>query len=91
MFASPGPIYEPGNKTIFGICLEVCMQLVYRKEILAYNTFSYHLGPAGLMMQNLANNIGSTVIPGGTGNTELQIETICNLKPSFYIGTPSFS
>ena len=90
IFASPGPIYEPGDHNDFWNMSRGLYAAGLRKEILAYNTFSYHLGPAGLMMQNAANNIGSTVIPGGTGNTELQIETICNLKPSFYIGTPSF-
>ena len=41
-------------------------------------------------MHNAANNLGCSVIPGGVGNTELQVDTISNLKPHFYIGTPSF-
>ena len=41
-------------------------------------------------MHQACNSIGCTVIPGGVGNTELQLETISNLKPSFYLGTPSF-
>ena len=41
-------------------------------------------------MHNAVNNLGATAIPGGVGNTDLQVETISNLKPSFYIGTPSF-
>ena len=61
-----------------------------RKKDIAYNTFSYHLGPAGLMFHQACNDLGCAVIPGGIGNTDLQLETIKNLNPSFYIGTPSF-
>ena len=42
------------------------------------------------MFHQACNDLGCAVIPGGIGNTDLQIETIKNLKPSFYIGTPSF-
>ena len=42
------------------------------------------------MIGNSANSIGCSVVPGGIGNTDLQIETITSLKPDFYIGTPSF-
>ena len=75
---------------IFGICLEVYIQQALRKKDIAYNTFSYHLGPAGLMIHQACNDLGCTVIPGGIGNTDLQVETIKKFKPFFYIGTPSF-
>ncbi|RPH03789.1 MAG: phenylacetate--CoA ligase family protein [Alphaproteobacteria bacterium TMED93] len=90
MFASPGPIYEPGNKNDFWNMSRSLYAAGLREKDIAYNTFSYHLGPAGIMMQQACNNIGCTVIPGGIGNTELQLETIKNLRPSFYLGTPSF-
>ena len=90
MFASPGPIYEPGDYNDFWNMSRSLHAAGLRGNQLAYNTFSYHLGPAGIMMHNAANNLGSTVIPGGVGNTDLQVDTICNLKPDFYIGTPSF-
>ena len=41
-------------------------------------------------MHQAANSLKCSVIPGGIGNTDLQLETIENLCPSFYIGTPSF-
>ena len=90
MFASPGPIYEPGNKSDFWNMSRSLHAAGLQEQDIAYNTFSYHLGPAGIMMHQACNNMGCTVIPGGIGNTELQLETIQNLKPSFYIGTPSF-
>ena len=90
MFASPGPIYEPGYKGDFWNISRSLHAAGLREKDIAYNTFSYHLGPAGIMMHQACNSIGCTVIPGGVGNTELQLETISNLKPSFYLGTPSF-
>ena len=90
MFASPGPIYEPGDHNDFWNMSRSLHSAGLRKKDIAYNTFSYHLGPAGLMFHQACNDLGCSVIPGGIGNTDLQLETIKNLNPSFYIGTPSF-
>ena len=90
MFASPGPIYEPGDYDDFWKMARSLFAAGLRQGELVYNTFSYHLGPAGLMMHQAANSLKCSVIPGGIGNTDLQLETIENLCPSFYIGTPSF-
>ena len=89
-FASPGPIYEPANTGDFWNMSSSLFSAGLRKKQLVYNTFNYHLGPAGIMMGNAANNLGAVVIAGGIGNTDLQIDTISELKPDFYIGTPSF-
>ena len=89
-FASPGPIYEPANRGDFWNMSSSLFSAGLRKKQLVYNTFNYHLGPAGIMMGNAANNLGATVIAGGIGNTDLQLDTISELKPDFYIGTPSF-
>ena len=89
-FTSPGPINEPGD---FGDSWNMARSLFaagLKKRELVYNTFSYHLGPAGIMMANAANELECSVLAGGVGNTELQVNTINALKPSFYIGTPSF-
>ena len=90
MFASPGPIYEPGEKGDFWNIASSLYAAGIRKGNVVYNTFSYHLGPAGIMFGNAANHLGCTVIAGGIGNTDLQIATIETLKPNFYLGTPSF-
>jgi phenylacetate-CoA ligase len=57
---------------------------------LVHNTFSYHFSPAGFMMDLAAQTIGCPVFPAGVGQTELQVQTICDLKPICYAGTPSF-
>ena len=35
------------------------------------NTFSYHLVPAGLMVDEALCNMGAAVVPTGVGNTGL--------------------
>ena len=34
--------------------------------------------------------LGCAVVPGGVGNTELQLDAIAAIKPAGYVGTPSF-
>ena len=57
---------------------------------LVHNTFSYHLTPAGAMVESAAPALGCPVIPAGTGQTEQQLHTIADLRPVAYVGTPSF-
>ena len=42
------------------------------------------------MLEDGALALGCAVIPGGVGQTELQLKTIEDVKPSAYTGTPSF-
>lgn len=42
------------------------------------------------MMETGAHAMGCTVFPGGTGQTEQQVQAMRDLKPAGYIGTPSF-
>ncbi len=55
-----------------------------------HNSFSYHFVPAGSMMETGAHALGCTVFPGGTGQTEQQVQAMAELRPAGYIGTPSF-
>ena len=34
--------------------------------------------------------LGCAVVPGGVGNTELQLDAIAAIRPKGYVGTPSF-
>jgi phenylacetate-CoA ligase len=91
VFQSPGPIYEPEGAGAdywrFGRAL---FAAGFRAGDLVHNSFSYHLTPAGSMMETGAHAIGCTVFPGGVGNTELQLQAIVELRPDAYLGTPSF-
>jgi phenylacetate-CoA ligase len=41
-------------------------------------------------MESGAQAIGCTVFPAGTGQTDLQVQTMAALRPDAYVGTPSF-
>jgi phenylacetate-CoA ligase len=91
IFQSPGPIYEPdGAGEDYWRFARALFAAGFRAGDVVHNTFAYHLTPAGRMTESGAHAIGCTVIPGGVGNTELQLETIATLKPNRFIGTPSF-
>ena len=42
------------------------------------------------MMETAAHAVGCSVFPGGVGQTEQQIQAMCDLMPVGYMGTPSF-
>jgi phenylacetate-CoA ligase len=91
VFQSPGPIYEPeGHATDYWRMARALWAAGFRAGDLAHCSFSYHLTPAGSMMEGGAHAIGCTTFPGGVGNTELQLQAVAELQPHAYIGTPSF-
>jgi phenylacetate-CoA ligase len=91
VFASPGTIYEPeGARKDYWRAARAIYAAGFRAGELVHNCFSYHLVPAGAMMEGGAHAIGCSVFAGGTGQTEMQVQAIAELKPAGYIGTPSF-
>ncbi len=91
IFMSPGPIFEPAQAIKDYFRMGRAMWAAgFRPGDLVYNTFSYHMTPAGHMMESGARAVGCPVIPAGTGNTEMQLQAISELKPRAYVGTPSF-
>ena len=91
VFASPGTIYEPeGTRTDYWRMARAMHAAGFRPGELIHNCFSYHFVPAGSMMETGAHALGCTVFPGGTGQTEQQVQAMAELKPAGYIGTPSF-
>jgi len=91
VFSSPGPIYDPEGRGAdwwrFGRSLYAAG---FRAGDLVHNTFSYHFTPAGFMLDSAAQRIGCCVFPAGTGQTEMQVAAINELRPRAYAGTPSF-
>ncbi len=91
VFASPGPIYEPeGTSRDYWRMARAIYAAGFRSGELVHNCFSYHFVPAGSMMETGAQALGCTVFPGGTGQTEQQVQAMAQLQPAGYIGTPSF-
>ncbi|MBB3179947.1 phenylacetate--CoA ligase family protein [Variovorax sp. Sphag1AA] len=91
VFASPGTIYEPeGEARDYWRTARALFAAGFRGGDLVHNCFSYHMTPAGSIMESGARALGCTVFAGGTGQTEQQVEAIVDLKPAGYAGTPSF-
>ena len=91
IFVSPGPIYDPEARQ--GDYWRLARSLYaagFRAGDLVQNCFSYHLTPAGSMLESGLLALGCAVIPGGVGQTELQVATMADLRPAGYTGTPSF-
>ncbi len=91
VFASPGPLYEPeGARPDYYRLARALRAAGFGAGDLVHNTFSYHLTPAGSMMETAAHALGCTVFPAGVGQTEQQLAAMMDLQPSAYVGTPSF-
>jgi phenylacetate-CoA ligase len=91
IFMSPGPIFEvdTADKDYFRGA-RAMYAAGFRAGDIVHNTFSYHMTPAGLMMETAARALGCVVVPGGVGQTELQLDAIEAIRPVGYVGTPSF-
>ena len=91
VFASPGPLYEPeGKGADYWRFARPLFAAGFRPGDLVHNCFSYHLTPAGSMLETGAHALGCTVFAGGVGQTEQQVRAMSDLKPDGYVGTPSF-
>ncbi|UYN94072.1 MAG: AMP-binding protein [Enhydrobacter sp.] len=91
IFMSPGPIFEIDTAEKDYLRGARAMYAAgFRAGDIVHNTFSYHLTPAGLMMEAAARSLGCAVVPGGVGQTELQLDAIEAIRPGSYVGTPSF-
>jgi phenylacetate-CoA ligase len=90
-FASPGPIYEfEAARSGFWRLERALFAAGFRAGDIVHNCFSYHLTPGGWMMDGALRSLGCTVVPGGVGNTEQQVQAIAHLRPGGYSGTPDF-
>ena len=93
IFFSPGPIYEPAvvqDDASFDGAVECLRRSGFQAGQVVLNTFSYHLVPAGSAFDKSLTRLGCIVVPGGVGNSELQLKLIEDLDIMGYVGTPSF-
>lgn len=91
IFQSPGPIYDlQGHELDYWRVGRALFAAGIRAGDIIHNAFSYHLTPAGAMIEGGARAIGCAIIPAGTGNTEQQLRAIADIRPQAYAGTPSF-
>ncbi len=94
IYFSPGPLYEPDatdhDPTHVPMVQEALRRSGFEPGDVVINTLSYHLVPAGLMLDEALTRYGCTVIPGGVGNSDLQVTMMKELGATGYVGTPSF-
>jgi phenylacetate-CoA ligase len=88
---SPGPIFDPeGRGADWWRYARPFHAAGIRAGDLIQNCFSYHFTPAAFMVEGGAFRLGCTVVPAGSGQTEMQVQAIAALRPDAYAGTPSF-
>jgi len=91
IYASPGPILDPQGTDGDSWRLRHALAAAgFRRGDVVLNSASYHLTPGGFMLDGGARALGCAVIPGGTGQTELQLQAASALGATAYTGMPSF-
>jgi phenylacetate-CoA ligase len=61
-----------------------------RKGDVLHNAYGYGLFTGGLGLHGGAQALGCTVVPASGGQTERQVQLICDLKPRIICCTPSY-
>ena len=89
VFISPGPVYEIQSPEIKWFSKSF-WAAGFRKGDIVINTFTYHMSPAGILFHEGIRDCGATVVVAGTGNTDLQVQIMKDLKVTGFVGTPSF-
>ena len=91
IYQSPGPIYDPEpERPDYWRWAPALRAAGFGPGDLVLNAFSYHLTPAGAMFEEGLRAVGCTVIPGGVGNQEQQVQALHDLGVSGYVGLPSY-
>ena len=91
LLMSPGPIFEPqgAGPDHYGVA-RALFAAGFRAGDIVHNSFSYHLTPGAFIFETGLQALGCAVVPGGVGNSEMQVEAIAQFKPAGYAGTPDF-
>jgi len=91
VFVSPGPLFDPQGHEEIGLGFQrAFIAAGIEPGDVVLNTWSYHLVPAGLAMDEALIAVGATVIPGGVGNSEAQAELILKLGVTVVLASTPF-
>ena len=92
VYMSPGPIYdvETLDDNFFRRGEEMFYAAGFRKGDVAAVSWAYHLVPLGHWLDKTLRRMGIPVIPLGTGNTELQVQVLRDMKVTGWTGSTSF-
>jgi phenylacetate-CoA ligase len=90
VFLSPGPLFDPqGLAADYWRWAEPLRAAGFEAGMVVHCAVSYHGTPLGWMFDGALRELGCTVIPAGTGSTELQVQMLRGLGAAGYVGTPS--
>ncbi len=92
IFVSPGPINEPqlkGEDDGLGFA-RVFSAAGLGPGDLVLNTWSYHLVPAGLLLDDGLRFVGASIIPAGVGGSELQAKLIMDVGVTCICASTAF-
>lgn len=92
VYVSPGPIYDPHHKSeaFWERHRHLVESVGFGRGDVVINAWSYHMVPAGLMVDEALRRAGATVIPMGVGNTELHVEVMRQLQVTGFFGSTGF-
>ncbi|SFE40494.1 phenylacetate--CoA ligase family protein [Blastococcus tunisiensis] len=91
VFVSPGPLFDPQGHDEIGLGFQRAFRAAgIGPGDTVLNTWSYHLVPAGLVMDEALVEVGATVVPGGVGNSEVQAELIRTLGVTVVLASTPF-
>ncbi|MGI9356849.1 MAG: phenylacetate--CoA ligase family protein [Rhizobiaceae bacterium] len=91
VFMSPGPIWEPqGIGADPWLAARSLHAAGFCKGDIVHVALSYHMTPGAFILEEGSRALGCIVFPGGTGNTEMQVQAAAALKPTAYAGTPDY-
>jgi phenylacetate-CoA ligase len=89
VYVSAGPIYEPAARVGHGFGAAVAAAGVRPGDIVL-NTWSYHLVPAGLVLDEAFRSVGAMVIPAGTGNSALLAQVVLEMGVTVIAASTAF-
>ena len=92
IFMSPGPIYDPQpiSDSFYWRAGKALCATGFKPGDIVVNAWSYHMVPAGHLIDESLRRFGATVIPMGVGNTELQVQVLHDMKVTGWVGMGGF-
>jgi len=91
VFQSPGPLYEPELREPDPWRWAPAFEAAgFGTNDIVLNAAGYHLTPLGAMLEEGVFALGGTVIPGGVGNLDLQVQACVDVAVTAYVGLPSY-
>jgi phenylacetate-CoA ligase len=92
IYVSPGPIYDAwGDERIKAQLRAYLRAGCPRPGDVVLVSLAYHMVPAGLFLTDVMDLMGCTVVPAGTGQSELQVKLLHDLRATAFLSFPSFT